>query len=302
MHYLSIFNSAPFRLLLWKLNTRGSVTCKEWAQFKRSVLRKRSWMGNLFSPRVLTSSLKQKHIMGLFPGKKKKEAKTAFRFGVCAHQECRRICFIYPHKAQLVVCGWNGRISTTSQVNGAQSLRGEERHERAGSENQKNVTDQRRSWSVCPTPSYQNTVCRQLWTESLRALRCRSELPLPLPPPIPSLRSFSTFHSLSPRSSDWLIRWVWVVSACVTSALPEDTDFRHCSRSGQVLWNLAYYAHAHAHTDILLLIGCFISWNHLFFFPWNTFLRNSFLDYSKEGFWECTVQCGPAHSGLIPDM
>lgn len=128
MQYLSIFNSALFRLLLWKLNTWGSVTCKEWAQLKRSVLRKRSWMGN----RVLTSSLKQKHIMGLFPGKKKKEAKTAFRFGVCAHQECRRICFIYPHKAQLVVCGRNGRISTTSQVNGAQSLRGEERHESGG--------------------------------------------------------------------------------------------------------------------------------------------------------------------------
>lgn len=63
---------------------------------------------------------------------KNKGAKTAFRFGVCAHQECRRICFIYPHKAQLVVCGRNGRISTASQVNGAQSLRGEERHESRG--------------------------------------------------------------------------------------------------------------------------------------------------------------------------
>lgn len=92
-------------------------------------MRKRSWMGNLFCPRVLTSSLKQKHIMGLFPGRKKK-AKTALRFGVCAHQEC--ICFIYPCKAQLVVCGRNGRISTASQVNGAQSLKGDERHESGG--------------------------------------------------------------------------------------------------------------------------------------------------------------------------
>lgn len=93
-------------------------------------MRKRSWMGNLFAPRVLTSSLKQKHIMGLFPGRKR--GKDSFQVGVWAHQECRHICFIYPLKAQLVVCGRNGRISTVSQVNGAQSLRGEERREIEG--------------------------------------------------------------------------------------------------------------------------------------------------------------------------
>ena len=80
--------------------------------FIREDTERESSSMNLSPPMLLTSLLKQKQVMGLFPGKTRQ---SQLQFKICAHQERRRtwrrththanLIYRCTQEAHLVVCG-----------------------------------------------------------------------------------------------------------------------------------------------------------------------------------------------------